>query len=64
MSHGRIVLAAMTAWIAPVAPGSLINDVWLVHLYAANAWAFRYREDISRLLPIGLGAQLIACVAF
>ena len=64
MNYGRVVLAAIAAWIASIALGYLINDVWLVHLYAANAWAFRYREDVSRLLPIGLGAQLVACVAF
>jgi len=64
MNYGRIALAAVAAWIASIALGYLINDVWLVHLYAANAWAFRYREDVSRLLPIGLGAQLVAFVAF
>jgi hypothetical protein len=64
MNYGRIVLAALAAWIASIALGYLINDVWLANLYAANAWAFRHREDISRLLPIGLGAQLVAFFAF
>ena len=64
MNYGRIVLAALAAWLASIALGYLINDVWLANLYAANAWAFRRREDISKLLPIGLGAQLVAFVAF
>jgi hypothetical protein len=64
MNYARIVMAAIAAWIASIALGYLINDIWLANLYAANAWAFRHREDISRLLPIGLGAQLLAFFAF
>jgi hypothetical protein len=64
MNYGRIVLAAIAAWIASIALGYLINDIWLVNVYAANVWAFRHPEDISKLLPIGLGAQLVAFFAF
>jgi hypothetical protein len=44
--------------------GYLINSVWLLHVYQANAWAFRRAEDVTPLLPIGFGAQFVACVAF
>src|SRR3989441_1264710 len=64
MNYARIALAGVAAWIASIALGYVINDVWLLHLYQANAWAFRHPEDIARLLPIGLGAQMLACLAF
>jgi hypothetical protein len=64
MNYARIALAGIAAWLASIALGYLINDVWLLRLYQANAWAFRHPEDISRLLPIGLVAQLVACLAF
>ena len=64
MNYARIALAGVAAWIASIALGYLINDVWLLRLYQANAWAFRHPEDVARLLPIGLGAQLLACLAF
>ena len=64
MNYPRIVLAGIAAWIASVGLGYLINDVWLLRLYQANAWAYRHPEDIAELLPIGLGAQLLACLAF
>jgi putative flippase GtrA len=64
MNYARIALAGIAAWLASIVLGYLINDIWLLHLYQANAWAFRHPEDIARLLPIGLGAQLVACLAF
>ena len=64
MNYARIAAAGFAAWIASVILGYLINDVWLLHVYQANAWAYRHPEDIARLLPIGLGAQLVACLAF
>jgi hypothetical protein len=64
MNYPRIVLAGLAAWLASIALGYLINDVWLFRLYQANAWAFRRPPDIARLLPIGLAAQLAACCAF
>ena len=64
MNYARIVIAAIAAWIVSLGLGYLINDVWLLHVYQANAWAFRRAEDIAPLLPIGLGAQLVAFVAF
>jgi hypothetical protein len=64
MNYPRIAVATLAAWIASIALGYLINDIWLAHLYAANAWAFRHPDDVRRLLPFGLGAQLVACVAF
>jgi hypothetical protein len=64
MNYPRIVLAGIGAWIASIALGYLVNDIWLIRLYQANAWAFRRPNDIASLLPIGLGAQLVACLAF
>jgi len=64
MNYARIALAGIAAWLASIVLGYLINDIWLLHVYQANAWAFRHPEDIARLLPIGLGAQLLACLAF
>jgi hypothetical protein len=64
MNYARIVLAGLAAWIASIAVGYVINDVWLLRLYQANAWAYRRAEDVRPLLPIGLGAQLLGCLAF
>ena len=64
MNYGRIVLAAIAAWIVSIGLGYLINSVWLLHVYQANAWAFRRAEDTVALLPIGFGAQFAAFVAF
>jgi len=64
MNYARIALAAVAAWIASLGLRYLIHDIWLAHLYAANAWAFRHAEEIAPLLPIGFTAQLVACFAF
>jgi putative flippase GtrA len=64
MDYRRIALAAVAAWVLSIGLGYLINDIWLARLYEANAWAFRHREDTSRLLPLGLGVQLLAFFAF
>jgi putative flippase GtrA len=64
MNYPRIVLAGVAAWVASIALGYLINDIWLFRLYQANAWAFRRPDDIAELLPIALAAQLVACFAF
>jgi putative flippase GtrA len=64
MNYPRIVLAGFAAWLASIALGYLVNDVWLFRLYQANAWAFRRPDDVAELLPIGLAAQLLACLAF
>jgi putative flippase GtrA len=64
MNYARIVLAGIAAWIASIAVGYVINDVWLFRLYQANAWAYRRAEDIRPLVYYGLGAQLLGCLAF
>jgi hypothetical protein len=64
MNYARIVLAGIAAWIASIALGYLIHDIWLMRLYQANAWAFRRANDVAELVPIGLGAQLLGCMAF
>ena len=64
MNYARMVIAAIAAWIVSIGLGYLINSVWLLHVYQANAWAFRRAEDIAPLLPIGFGAQFVAFVAF
>jgi putative flippase GtrA len=64
MNYPRIALAGFAAWLASIALGYLINDIWLFRLYQANAWAFRRPDDIGELLPIGLAVQLFACLAF
>ena len=58
MNYPRILLAGFAAWVASIALG------YLFRLYQANAWAFRRAEDVAELVPIGLGAQLLACLAF
>jgi len=57
-------MAAVAAWIVSIGLGYLINNVWLLRLYQANAWAFRRTEDITPLLPFGFGLQLLAFFAF
>jgi len=64
MNYGRIAMAAIAAWVASIALGYLINDIWLARLYAGNAWAYRHADEMARLLPIGLAAQFFACCAF
>jgi putative flippase GtrA len=64
MNYGRIVLAAVAAWIVSIPLGYLVNNVWLLRLYQANAWAFRRTEQITPLLPLGFGLQLLAFCAF
>jgi putative flippase GtrA len=64
MNYPRIALAGLAAWLASIALGYVINDIWLFRFYQANAWAFRKPADIAELLPIGLAAQLVACFAF
>ncbi|HEY3160398.1 MAG TPA: hypothetical protein VGJ78_15645 [Vicinamibacterales bacterium] len=64
MNYPRIVLAGIAAWIVSIGLGYLMYDIWLQRLYQANAWAYRHPEDIAELLPIGVGVQLLACVAF
>lgn len=64
MNYPRIALAGFAAWLASIALGYLVNDVWLFRLYQANAWAFRRPADIAELVPLGLAAQLAACFAF
>jgi len=64
MNYPRLLLAGLAAWIASVAVGYLINDIWLMRLYQANAWAYRRAEDVAPLVPIGLGMQLLGSLAF
>lgn len=64
MNYPRILLAGIAAWAASIAVGYVINDIWLMRLYQANAWAFRRAGDVEALVPIGLGAQLLGCLAF
>jgi putative flippase GtrA len=64
LNYPRILLAGLAAWIASVAVGYLINDIWLMRLYQANAWAYRRAGDVAPLVPIGLGMQLLGSLAF
>jgi hypothetical protein len=64
MNYPRIALAGFAAWLASIALGYLINDIWLLRLYQANAWAFRRPDDVAELVPIGLAAQLFGSLAF
>jgi hypothetical protein len=64
MNYPRIVLAGAAAWLASMALGYMIHDIWLLRLYQANAWAYRHAEDIRELLPIGLAAHLLGSLAF
>ena len=64
MNYPRVVLAGLAVWIASIAVGYVINDLWLARLYQANAWAFRRAGDVAALVPTGLGAQLLGSLAF
>jgi len=64
MKYPRIVLAGLAVWIASIAVGYMVNDVWLLRLYRANAWAYRRPEDVAQLLPIGFAVQLLGALAF
>ena len=64
MSYTRVVLAGLAVWIASIGVSYVINDIWLMRLYHANAWAFRRAQDVRPLVSIGLGVQLIGCLAF
>jgi len=64
MNYPRVLLAGLAAWIASLAVGYVINDVWLTRLYQANAWAYRRADDVASLVPIGLAAQLLGSLAF
>ena len=64
MNYPRIALAGFAAWLASIALGYVIHDLWLLRLYQANAWAYRHAEDIGELLPIGLAAHLLGSLAF
>jgi len=64
MSYPRILLAATAAFIASVVVAYVINDIWLVRLYRANAWAYRRADDVGKLVPIGLALQALGSLAF
>src|SRR5690348_3033035 len=64
MNYPRIALAGFAAWIVSIGLGYVINDIWLMRLYQANAWAFRRAGDINELVPFGLGAQFLGSMAF
>jgi len=64
VNYARVVLAGLAAWAASIVVAYVINDIWLLRLYHANAWAFRRADDVRRLVPAGLGAQLVGCLAF
>jgi hypothetical protein len=60
----RIAIAGVVAWAASIALGYLVNNIWLLRLYQANAWAYRRPNEIAALLPVGFGLQLLAFLAF
>lgn len=64
MSYPRILLAGLAAFAASVAVAYVINDIWLVRLYRANAWAYRRADDVEKLVPIGLTMQALGSLAF
>ena len=63
MNYARIALAGIAAWLASIVLGYLINDIWMLRLYQANAWAYRHPDEIAPLVPLGLAAQLLAFFA-
>jgi hypothetical protein len=64
VNYTRIVLAGAATWVASLVLGYLINNVWLLRLYQANAWAFRRADEMNPLLPIGFVVQLLAAMGF
>jgi putative flippase GtrA len=64
MSYPRILLAGLAAFVVSVAMAYVINDIWLLRLYRANAWAYRRADDVGKLVPIGLTMQALGSLAF
>ncbi|PYR72635.1 MAG: hypothetical protein DMF87_27595 [Acidobacteria bacterium] len=63
MNYPRIALAGIAVFVASVAVSYVINDIWLMRLYHANAWAYRRAGDVRRIVPIGVAAQFLGSLA-
>ena len=63
MNYPRIALAGIAVFVASVALSYVINDIWLMRLYQANAWAYRRAGDVRRIVPIGVAAQFLGSLA-
>ena len=63
MNYPRIALAGIAVFVASVAVSYVINDIWLMRLYQANAWAYRRAGDVRRIVPIGVAAQFLGSLA-
>lgn len=64
MNFGRIVAAAVVAWIVSLPLGFFVNEVLLSGVYAANMPALRSEADMTAALPIGFVFLLVGFLAF
>ena len=64
MNVGRLVAAAVVAWVVAIGMGYVVNEVLLAGLYEANAAAFRPEAAMMAKLPYGFGVMLVALLAF
>ena len=64
MNVGRLVAAAVVAWLVAIGLGYAVNEVLLAGLYDANAAAFRPEAALMAKLPYGFGVMLVALLAF
>jgi len=63
MNYRRIVVAAITTWVASIPLGAFVHHGLLGRVYAADAGVFRPDADVLRRLPVGYGVQLFGFLA-
>jgi hypothetical protein len=64
MNYGRLLAAAVVAWVVSLGVGFLINDVLLADIYAANQAVMRPEAETLRMLPIGFVFLFLGFLAF
>ncbi|HEY7448731.1 MAG TPA: hypothetical protein VH702_11320 [Vicinamibacterales bacterium] len=64
MNYGRLVAAAVVAWVVSLGVGYFINDVVLADIYAANSAVIRPAAQMNSLLPLGFAFILVGYLVF
>ena len=64
MNLGRVVVAAVVAWVVSIPCGYFVQEVLFKGLLTANAAAFRPEAEMMAKLPFGIAATLLGFVAF
>lgn len=64
MNFPRIAIAAVSAWIASLAVGFVVNDFLLADVLLANQTAMRPEAELTANLPVGFAFLLIGFFAF